>query len=339
MRHKNLIYLLNGSIGDFLMVLFLLDSVWNGYPEDTKPRLCIVTPRNKDIFLELAEKYPHIQIYECGNLCEIFFLVIHFLFRKNTVITPPTTGFLPLHQKLLGWILSRMHGSALYGFDDGKKINTFLYTDLIPFRTDILIIDLLFSLLLRENISYLRQTLHLKLPSIAKGKSFGNEYIVFHPFGSSGGKSLTEEKLLGTLHALLESYPNHTVYITGALKDLAYTDVVASIGNPRIKNVVGKLSMNELCHLINGCSLYVGVNTGITHLACVLEKKCLVISEQGTHNWLPYYNANATIIYQIKNDTGSTNEGREYLEAARNGRVRFLDRVPLSVIEGYIRKI
>ena len=65
----------------------------------------------------------------------------------------------------------------------------------------------------------------------------------------------------------------------------------------------------------------------------------MVIAEQGTPHWLPYYNPNATIIYQIKNDTGSINEGREYLEKARNGRVRFLDRVPLNVIEEYIRKI
>lgn len=245
MKNNNYIYFLNGSIGDFLMVLFLLDSIWNGYPEDSKPRLCIATPRNKDIFLEIAEKYPHIQIYEYGNCNELFLLIIRFFFRKNTVITSPTTGSLPLHQKLFGCILSRMNGSSLYGFDDGKKINTFLYTDLIPFRTDILLIDLLFSLLLKENIPHIRQELHLKLHSFSDVEKFGNEYIVFHPFGSSEGRSFVGEKLLRTLCVLLESHPNHMVYITGSLKDRASADVVASIGSPRMKNVVGELSMKN----------------------------------------------------------------------------------------------
>jgi ADP-heptose:LPS heptosyltransferase len=79
--------------------------------------------------------------------------------------------------------------------------------------------------------------------------------------------------------------------------------------------------------------LYVGVDTGITHLASVLKAPSLVIAHNGASNWLPYYNENSIVIYQIKDDDSDVHEGRKYLESKRGGRMRYLDRVPMDVIK------
>ena len=79
--------------------------------------------------------------------------------------------------------------------------------------------------------------------------------------------------------------------------------------------------------------MYIGVDTGITHLASVLGKKSLVIAEQGAPHWLPYYNDNAVIVYKVLGDESGVFEGREYLESKRTSSARYLDRVPMETIK------
>ena len=71
----------------------------------------------------------------------------------------------------------------------------------------------------------------------------------------------------------------------------------------------------------------------------VIGKNSLVIAENGTPHWLPYYNKSAKIIYKIKDDTSNRNEGREYLESKRKNEVRYLDRVPLNVVKDALSEI
>lgn len=320
---KNFIYFLNGSIGDFLMTLLFLDSL---YKKNKNWSFYIATGRNKKLFQDIASEYPHVKIIDYPRG------IFKFLFSKNIVITPPTPAILPWHQKLFAWLISRAPSSELFGFDDSAKINVFLYKKVIPFRTDILYFELLFFLAEKLNIDFQEKNMFLR----SEKSNFIDEspYIVFHPFGASNGRSFLEEKLQKIVLLIKDAFPNHKVFITGSIQDFQKLEVVKDLN---FIDFTGR-NIKEVIQLIKNSNLFIGVDTGITHLANVLQKKTLVLAEQGTPHWLPYYNPEATIVYQIKDDNGF-NEGREYLESKRHGRIRYLDRIPLSVIEKYIQKI
>ena len=111
----------------------------------------------------------------------------------------------------------------------------------------------------------------------------------------------------------------------------------AVLAKDYVEGTKGECTMRELAALIENSLLYIGVDTGITHLAALLRARSLVIAHDGTPHWLPYYNENAVILYQIKDDASSVHKGRAYLASQRNGRVRYLDRVSREVIEEELR--
>ena len=79
------------------------------------------------------------------------------------------------------------------------------------------------------------------------------------------------------------------------------------------------------------------VDTWVSHLARIIGVKSLVVANAGSAPlWLQYYNARATIIYQIVDDTSGIYEGREYLESKRAGRMRYLSKVSIKVIQKYV---
>jgi len=312
------------------MVLLLLDSIWMAEKEN-KPGLYIATPRNEKLFKELGEKYPHIKIIKYP------WSLGKFLLSRNTVMTSPTPGRIPLHQKIFGWVISRRQSNKLVGFEDGARINKLLFDKLIPFRTDILIIDLLFSMLEKSGVNFNRQDVRFNPPEPKKNMSWRKPTIVFHPFGSSVGRSILGSKMNEMISFILESFPKHTIYISGSPDDSKKLESLEE--HKRVEKVAGKLSMPEICDLLKNTDLYIGVDTGITHMANLLGKKSLVIASQGTESyWLPYYNQRATIIYKIKGDKSGIYNGREYLESKRGSRVRYLGKVPIAVIKKYINE-
>lgn len=316
----NIVYLLNGSIGDFLMVLLMLDTV-----KKDKYKCHISTPRNYELFRSLAKEYPEINIvkYPLG--------LLGFVFCRNIFITPPTPGKLPYHQKFFARLVSIFFGT-MAGFDDKEKINKFLYDVLVPYRTDILFYELLNSVLEDLNIDYEKKP--LKFKTLSKPKNSETEYIVFHPFGASRGRSFVDEKLVKIIFFIRKYFPNYKLYITGSNED---KEKIIKVQDDQIVYCFGK-NMEELVSLILGSSLFIGVDTGITHIANLLTVKTLVFAEQGTPHWLPYYNPKASIVYSILDEKDPIYEGRDHLFSAAKGRTRYLDRIPLSVIEQYIQK-
>lgn len=315
-----LIYLLNGSIGDFLMVLSMLDSV-----KKDSYRCYISTPRNHKLFKSLAQEYPDIKIIKYP------WKLFRFFFSQTIVITPPTPGRLPYHQKFFARFITIFRG-VMAGFDDKQKFNKIIYQVLVPYKTNILFYELLNSVLYALNIPF-----EDKVPKLRTGITASihtNPYIVFHPFGASRGRSFIQEKLGNTVSLIRKHFPNHTLYITGSKED---QEKMIEVTDDLMVPYFGK-NMDELISLILGSELFIGVDTGVTHIANLLSIKTLVFAEQGTPHWLPYYNPKATIVYSILESGESIHEGQEYLFSQAHGRSRYLDRIPLSVIEHYIQK-
>jgi len=68
---------------------------------------------------------------------------------------------------------------------------------------------------------------------------------------------------------------------------------------PQVIPMAG-LPMGETAWVIDHAALYLGVDTGITHLAGVLQQKSLVLSHFRIPTWRPTYNPNARAIANSK---------------------------------------
>jgi ADP-heptose:LPS heptosyltransferase len=99
----------------------------------------------------------------------------------------------------------------------------------------------------------------------------------------------------------------------------------------RIITAVG-YSAQEIAALIQSAELYLGIDTGISHLACFLQARVIVVAHSGTAtNWLPFYCPSATVLYRLEEET-AVHEGREYLDAHRRGRTKPFGAVSTNAI-------
>lgn len=119
-------------------------------------------------------------------------------------------------------------------------------------------------------------------------------YIVLHPFGSTGWKTLKKERARAVVEGLRAAYPEHVIVVTGAAQDgaVAY-ELVEGVENTR---AMVSLPILELAGLIKGAALYLGVDTGITHLAAMMGQRVLALEHPTHPRWFPTYNPNTTML-------------------------------------------
>lgn len=325
------------------MTLSLMEDIHHGLKEKVvEMNLYIITPRNLTLFSEFSEfctfsKKVHLIEASRRNISGLFNLV-PFIFSKNYVITPPTPGKLPLKTKIFAKLLSLRNSSKLRGFDDGKRINTYLYDNLIPFTDNILFFELLnkildiFSIKKRKKFPILDY--NLSINTLDKYRLKENEYIVIHPFGSSESRSILGDELLWLIKTI-RSIDGLKVVVTGGFEDKSALE--STTKDIEIIHAIG-LNMIELHEILKGAKLFIGVDTGTTHMAAFLRKKSLVIAHHGNPQWLPYYNDNATILFNIETCIHDVHIGRDHLESCRKSQ-RPLVRVSRKTIEDGLKEI
>jgi len=331
-KYKNFIYFQNGSIGDFLMTVFFLENI---YLNNKLINLCVVIPKNKKILQQFLEKYPYIKIILVNrrsfNGLWGMFKLMKYYFSSNLVLTAPTPGRLSYLVKLNAKVLSLMPNSLLIGFEDGEKINRYLYDRILKYRTDILYPDFLksvirglgFEVKKKEPLFYFKQSFSiLEQLNLEKGN-----YVVINPMAATQGRSLIEKDVLFILEEIKKIRSGLKIVLVGGEKERVFLNSFKKV------KVCISLSVKDLSNLIDGSSLFIGVDTGTTHLASFLQKKSLVIAKNGTPNWLPFYNPEARILYSIDVCRHQIYEGREYLEECRGDRLRCLGNIPLEIIE------
>lgn len=360
-NNRPIIYFTNGSIGDFLMSLYFvdlitarplgsssvsLDPAFAGHRETptspmaalNMPNTRIITPRNESLFKELAVQYPVI-VTECNSrtIHGLFncFMLLPSMLRSNIVVIPLPLESVSFGTRMFAKALSSFPGSNLIGFEnnDGKT----LYPDMIAslaaklgFADDLNAHE-------RPRLRFKKDQAILSKYGLIKG-----EYVILHPCGSNAARTLSADEMISIIRLIHEKSPSLKVVLTGSRKDRAYIE--ASISGASqingvsrlsefIVNLAGKLSMNELANVIEGSRLFIGVDTGITHVACMLNVKSLVISHAASLlQWLPYYDPNARIIYNVNDCQHDINEGLEHLKRCYGEESRYLLHVPIEIV-------
>lgn len=270
MKKEKALYFHNGSIGDFLMTLYLMDLL---HKQDPKRELSIYVPRQQKVCKELALGYPYVTLITKKSE------VIKEVFGGYTAILPPTPGSIPLSIQILAKLTS-LGGGKLVGFE-GTTFSNFL-DESITYDD---------ARLYHENMSMLAKLfgeVKDKAPTftlVEQKDSLPERYIVIHPRGSSEGRSL-RQKDLDDILACFKEYEGH-VFISGSADDVKKYMIK---NNDHISVIAGSMGMQKLGYLLAHCEFYIGVDTGVSHLASLVGAKGIVLAHNAsTHTWLPYY--------------------------------------------------
>lgn len=337
---KNYYYFLNGSIGDFLMTINLMELIKTNQ-EDDQCTYNIITPRGKKMFLEISSEYDFLNIIEINkkNFWKTLPWYIINMFQRNYLIIPPTRGVFPLATKIFAKFLAFWPGSLLVGFKDKSKVDSYLYNKVLKYNTDqdyfLNLQELLFLLGFDKKEKEL-VLLHKDSPEVLDDCSLKrNDYIVIHSFAATSRRSLAKEYLQEIINKITRELPEVDIVLTGTNKDFASMDF-STLENVKI---LSGLSMKSLIDVVSQSKFYVGVDTGITHIASMLRKATLVIANYGTPNWLPFYNEKAEILYKIKDCSHNTYSGKDHLKDCSKGDLFCLEQVPVEIVFEGIEKM
>jgi ADP-heptose:LPS heptosyltransferase len=109
---------------------------------------------------------------------------------------------------------------------------------------------------------------------------------------------LPHHRWISLLTKIAKEHPEYPILLTATGPDREQAeDIAAKVPGA---HALINLPILEVAGVIDGAALYIGVDTGITHLAGVLQQKSIIISHFGDPAWIPTYNPNARALANSK---------------------------------------
>ena len=303
-KPKNFLAILFGPIGDALMALALFNDVLTIEPEAT---LLVLTRRNVGLIRDLARAYPQITVQEIpGGAAAIPFFT-RLLMRRWVLLTLGVSGVYSMRLKLFFLALRFIPGNRTVGFNDrlpGERGWLPLQV-VLQFDGSQYIIDNFRRLLPYVFGEERTRALFGRPPQVhlatelPKGFSLQpGHYIATNLASVSSHRSLPMQHWKRLLPKIASAYPGSPLLMLGGPADVEFTKELARAVPGAI--AMPGLPLLEAAGVINGAALYIGVDTGITHLAGVMQQKSLILSHFRFPTWLPTYNPNARALANSK---------------------------------------
>lgn len=310
------ITVLFGPMGDALMALALFDDLLTIAPN---AKLLIITRRNASMIRTLASEYPQIEVREIPNgLRAVPFFIKILMQRGWTLLTLGLVSIgysLPL--RLFFLVIALIPGNRTIGFHDRILDVT------LDFNISLLMIDNLRRLLpyaFPEWRGRIERPPHLRIRKETPKDFFfkKGEYIAAHLFGVSIPHTLPPHRWRTLFSRIRKAYPTYQIILTGIPSQQAFAEEVSK----GLEGVVVRtdFSIHELAYVLDNAALYIGIDTGVTHLAGLLQQKSLVIRHCADPTWIPTYNPHARVLLNSSRCLPTdpmlcgvvTEDGREY---------------------------
>ena len=163
------------------------------------------------------------------------------------------------------------------------------------------------------------------------------KYIIFHPWAGGMKSTIKEwprENWISLCKTLLEL--GFDIFITGSMKDFLPSEkIIAGTNSSRVRNMAGKLSLEDTVALVSKATLLISVNTGIMHIGSAIDIP--VIDLNGPTNslrWGPL-NTKSIPIDSPGQGCGFINLGFEY----KNNPENCMTLITVSMVLDAINKI
>jgi ADP-heptose:LPS heptosyltransferase len=300
-RPSQLIWLpTGGHIGDAVMVSSLFAEITREMPH---LKIVYLVRRNAPFIAELTKAYPAITVISVpASPLGAFRVVLPLLAHRVMVIAPPPWGVRPFILKALSFLFV-LRGDRVVAFDDGGKWRP--YSAVIKHDKTKRYIDNLraAAALVGLPTAPFDSPPRLKLLSLLPSDFpfTATPYIVIHPFPHMAtSKTLPLRRWIHLVQELRQAYPAYGLVITGAEVDRTQAEEIAAAVDEGVFLAINR-PLLELAGFIEHAKLYIGVDTGPTHIAGVLHAPSVVLAQQAEPMWLPTYNPNALLVWEKKN--------------------------------------
>lgn len=331
----NLLFFHSGSIGDFLMYLYLAEQFRQANPNVS---VRIVMPRNAAFLRGFLKEYPYITIIEISKW-KVWRLPQLFLRQRNLIaVIHPTIGHIPVRIKILGWLLTRRPGTVLIGFWDRGPLCS-LYSKMLRYDPETPYHETLNHIaealgVQRAGIPVLRFTPN---PEVLAARGLRTDgHIVIHPGASTRARSFTAETIAALIQCINTHAPDLSIVLSGSETDRDLLAEASTHGR-NVLCAVGA-SAEEIATIVGAARVYVGIDTGISHLACFLNVPAIVAAHEATQIvWLPWYAPTATVLYRLKEEDIVRGE-LNYVKAHRAARIQPFGRVPTDALVSAVQQ-
>lgn len=289
------------------MMLALCVEIQKFQPE---ARFTIIARRNAGLIGDMAAQYPFIKVVAIHRkFAGLGAFVWHAFSKPYLVLMPAAFGKSAVFNTKYLFLLLRLRpGTHTFGLlkstEDNPYQKSIAYDPGIQHFDNMRRLARLAGLTVAkegELIDFSFKKLDSFVPPYPKGA-----YIVFHPFGSSSSKSFPPRRSKELLALLADTYPHYPVVITGGKENEAEAkEISAGIAHTTLAL---NLPILELAALMGNSALYIGVDTGPTHVASMLKVPSVILTHNMGPSWMPRYNPNAII---LTNDTRCVCDGNK----------------------------
>jgi ADP-heptose:LPS heptosyltransferase len=325
----NVLYVSYGSIGDFLMTLQVLSALHAAKPEW---KITILTTRDVPL-RQMTAAYPYIQVRSLAH-------GLLKLFAKNVFVIPFTFGTTTKRVRFMGRLLTRRAGSRLITFtrERSHARGNHLFFDLQSSYVKNLyrLLDL-FSITHPDTLSFE----YPKNPDFLRKQDLSNDsYIVVEPFAGNPVRSLPVSRWIGLLKELQSFYAGPVVFLGNPSSFDQMNTLIRDAGISNARNMCVDPPARDVADLIDHSKLFIGVDTGLTHLAGVLGKRSVIIGNNSNPTWRPTYNPNATILTHDEHCTCRGDKGGNcFVEVEGKKYYRCMIEIPDTEILAAIRGV
>lgn len=132
-------------------------------------------------------------------------------------------------------------------------------------------------------------------------------YIILHPGVSEIKREYPLENWLAIVRHLLES-TNYKIVLTGSQRDeQKYSALTATNPNNRLVNLIGQLTIEDLCIVIKNSNGMISVNTGPSHIAMAYNKNLVVLYAETNPQHTAWSENSRTLSYSVHKSLESKN--------------------------------
>jgi hypothetical protein len=265
-------------------------------------------------YADMLRAYPHITLVHLSvrGLPQLLGCLWRSLWRTQIAFHPLIFGRIHTVHRMLSWLLvAGRGGSTFVEFSDVTQVSVRAFGRhvCVPKRLDQGIFTSLEDAVAATGLRVERQQPALQFESAASTGGPAGSYIVVHPFAANDMRSLPMDRWRTLISCLREKYPHLDIIITGSTKDKdrahsLCVDTQTHFGG----DVVGAGFLNMMA-LIANARLYLGVDTGPTHVAAHLHAPTIVIGNRSNPCWLPTYNPTVKILTETAHCTCDSAKG------------------------------
>ena len=299
-----LLWLAFGPIGDSLMMTAVIHELVECNP---KISIRIGARRNERMIREMLSEYSQVEVTRLRSIGD------SITFLRNThnayLLIPPTFGVHGIHVKGLALTARHLFRVRTLGFSDKGFIQP--YTIKHIFNIDSPYIDNI-ALLLRTAGFALPERIipNPNLPELPV-MSLGAQmpFIFVQLFAGNPSRTFSESRWRDVLTKIRHRYPIHELVVSLSKENKTSAEVI--VRDLPNTHLYIDLSIPELVYALKHAKVFIGPDTGVTHIASVLGKNSVVIGNQSNPTWLPTYNPKAHILYASAQCTCDGKKGGE----------------------------